>query len=143
MTIYEALRKLINEGMTPEQAADDVLRRARKVDLVAYVRPLVIHEARRLERRNTLAVEREVDARIADGEDPLSVRRKLAQETFILPSGERVGWLDATAEQHLLRAGWQRNQAGTLIADADRHEAAAEAIRSAGVTCLRDLEAAV
>lgn len=142
MTIHETLRKLVNEGMTPDQAADAALNRARKIDLVAYVRPLVVMKARQLQRGNTRTIEHEVDARIADGEDPLSVRRKLSQSHFSLPDSTYVEWLGATAEQHLARAGWLRLQADTTVATAERHEAAAAAIRAAGVTCLRDLEAA-
>lgn len=142
MSVSGVLRKLVDEGKTPEQAADAALSGARKADLVSFVRPLVVMKARQFQRSMIRDIEEEVDARIADGEDPLSVRRKLSQSSFALPDGSYVDWLDATADQHLLRAGWQRNQAMALVADAERHEAAAAAIRAAGVSCLRDLEAA-
>ncbi len=141
-TVYEQLRAAVKAGATPEEATDRVIGRMRKADLAQLVRPLLVNEARRYQRSATKAIEEEVDRRIAEGEDPLSVRRKLSQSSFALPSGEYVDWLDATAEQHLARAGWTRQQAGALVADAERHESAAAAIEAAGVACLRDLEEA-
>ena len=142
MTIEEALRSAIKSGKTPEKATDYVLSKARKVDLATFVRPVVLMRARNYLRGETRAIEQEVDHRIADGEDPISVRRKLAQSSFALPDGTYVDWLDATAEQHRARAGWSRHQSSSLVADAERHEAAASAITTAGVSCLRDLEEA-
>lgn len=142
MTIHETLRKLVAEGMTPDEAADAALSRARRADLIAYVRPLVVMKARQYGRAAIRLVEEEIDDRIAAGEDPISVRRKLSQRCFSLPDSTYVEWLDATAEQHLARAGWLRKSAGSILATAERHEAAAAAILAAGVSCLRDLEAA-
>lgn len=140
MSIYAALRGRVESGDDPEAAADAVLWTMRKADLAAIVRPLLVNEARRSQRANVRQIEAEAFRRIADGEDPVSVRRKLSETTFVLPSGEYVSWLDATVDQHLARAGWQRSLASACTTDAERHESAAESIRAAGVSCLRDLE---
>lgn len=142
MTIYETLRKLVDEGLGPDQAADRALAGATKEALARVLRPLVVMEARRLCRGDTRNLEDEVDTRIAAGEDPLSVRRKLSGSEFALPDGRYVPWLDATAADHLARAGWQRRVGQACITDAERHEVAAADIEAAGVTCLRDLETA-
>lgn len=138
-TVYERLRATVKAGATPEQAADRVLAAMRKADLAKLVRPLLVNEARRYARHETLVIEQEVDRRIADGEDPISVRRKLSESTFPLPGRGRVNWLDATADDHRQRASWQRQLAHACDSDAERHEAAAAAIEAAGVTCLREI----
>lgn len=139
-TVYEALRKSVKGGATPDEAADQLIAKMRKADLAALVRPLLVVHAQRYSRIATAALEREVDRRIAEGEDPISVRRKLSESSFALPDGRYVTWLDATADDHRARAAWQRGQAASCVADAERHEVAAAAIEAAGVSCLREIE---
>lgn len=142
MSIYRDLRVLVRDGATPDEAADRVLGSVAKAQLAALVRPLLVLEANRVARSLVRGIEREMDDRIAHGEDPISVRRKLSAETFALPNGTRVAWLDATAADHRARARWQMKLAGACSADADRHLAAALAIEAAGASCLREIESA-
>lgn len=41
-------------------------------------------------------------------DDPISVRRKLAEEGFFVPGGEYVKWDDATLADHLQTLTWGR-----------------------------------
>lgn len=141
-TIYGGLRSLVEQGTDPETAADSLLAKTRKVDLATFVRPLLVIYARQCERKDTRRQEEEADIRLAHGEDPISVRRKLSECTFSLPDGRRVAWLDASAEDHRSRADWQRHHATACLSDASRHDDAADEIDAAGVSCLRDLETA-
>lgn len=72
--------------------------------------------------------------------DLLAQREQLLHETFVLSDGTRVRWLQATAAQHRDRARLQRKLAGEYIADAERHETAAEIIEENGVNCLAEIE---
>lgn len=138
VSINADLRKLIDQGADAEQAVDAVLRKARRSDLADLVRPLLVLRADNFVRANTRSREVEVDRRIAGGEDPISVRRKLANDGFHV-GGHFILWLDATPAEHLARAAAQRSLANACIADAERHEAAAAEIEAAGASCLRDL----
>lgn len=139
-SVFTDLRKHVDNGCTPEEAADLVIRTLTVDDLAMFVRPLLVHQAHREQRNFDRHVEQDVDLRLDLGADPIRVRRLLSTTTFALPSGEFVPWLDATADQHRLRASWQRGRAASCVDDAERHESAAVAIETAGVSCLRDLD---
>lgn len=70
---------------------------------------------------------------------PLEIRFGAARHGFILPDGEYVGYLAATADQHAARAEWLTSAAAIVSAAADHHQACAETIRAAGVRCLAEL----
>lgn len=68
--------------------------------------------------------------------------RRMFRDTFKV-GGIAITWAEASAEQHLEKAGELRKHAAGAIATAQRHEAAATAIEERGVTCLADLEAEI
>lgn len=138
-TVYSFIHRCIDEGNDSDAAAARLLRTITKAELGKFITPLLLNEGHRYERTLTRRIEAEVDARLAAGEDPISVRRKLVGESFPLPGVGLVKWVEATPEQHLARAAWQRTHAAASIADAERHEAAAALIEEHGVTCLADL----
>lgn len=87
--------------------------------------------------------EHQVDAALAvarTAQDRAAARRQLIGDTFLLPDGTAVRWLEATAEQHDARAEWLESHAAAVMATADRHRVAAAEIRAAGVSCLADLD---
>jgi hypothetical protein len=135
-TMDGVLRKHLEAGKTPEQAAKAVLDSREHRQLLL---PLLVWRAHKVTRQETRAVEREVRKA---GMDAPAARQELVGRTFALPDGRLVGWLEATAEDHLARAGWQRDHARAIVADAELHEEAAKRITDAGVTCLADLEEA-
>lgn len=139
-SVFTELRRHVDNGCTPEEAATLVIRTLTVEELAAFVRPLLVHQAHREQRNFDRKIEADVDLRLDLGADPIRVRRLLSETTFALPSGEFVPWLDATAAQHRARSAWQRGRAASCIDDAERHEAAAVAIEAAGVSCLRDLD---
>jgi hypothetical protein len=137
-TIYQALSRLMAEGLAPEVAAAKSLDNMTKAQLVEFVRPEVERLARNIERNRVRRIERRV-LPVTDGETSADSVGELVAQRFVLPDGRMVTWGDATAEDHELRAGWQRQRAREFLADVSRHEWAAELIRSSNVTCLNDL----
>lgn len=137
-TIYQALSRLMAEGLAPEVAAAKSLDNMTKAQLVEFVLPEVERLARNIERNRVRRIERRV-LPVTNGATRADSIAELVAESFQTPDGRSVTWGDATAEDHELRAGWQRQRAGEFMADAARHEWAAELIRSSGVTCLNDL----
>jgi hypothetical protein len=71
--------------------------------------------------------------------DVLSDRAQLVDQYFCLEDGRWVLWLQATVEDHLDRAAWQRKLASGHVTDAEHHEQAADLISAAGVSCLEEL----
>lgn len=138
-TVYQKLRSKVDAGCSPEEAAEQVIRSTPKTELAALVFPLLVVHARRFIRHGLRDIENEAHRLIDSGEDPLVVRRKLSQTEFALPDGRYVSWGQATAEDHRLRAQWQRAHSASCIEDAERHEAAAALIETAGVSCLDSL----
>jgi hypothetical protein len=135
-TLDGVLRKHLDAGKTPDEAAKAVLASREHRQLLL---PLLVWRAHKVTRQETRAVERRV--RKAGVASP-DARRELIERGFILPDGRFVEWLYATADEHLARAGWQRDNARAIVADAELHEEAAKRITEAGVTCLADLEEA-
>lgn len=72
--------------------------------------------------------------------DPLAAYRDLQNSTFWVPGYGPVNWGEATEADHLARANWLRDHAGTLVIDAERHEQAAKLIHDAGVERLTDID---
>lgn len=66
-------------------------------------------------------------------------RERFVGRHFALQDGTWVLWLEATAEQHRIRAAWYRGLASNHIAHARLHEAAAAEIGIHGVTCLGEI----
>lgn len=54
--------------------------------------------------------------------------------------GEKVTWGQATPEQHLARAMYQRAEAAGKITDAERHEFVATLLQKQHVKCLDDID---
>ena len=99
-----------------------------------WLHELLVREAKHRLRGMALEVERSVDH-----EPVAEAVIALADEAFALPSGRWVPWATATIADHLERAAWQRQLAGTCVKDAERHEEAARKIQEAGVACLAEL----
>lgn len=137
-TIYQRVGALLHEGHAPEDAALLALQGMSKAELMAFVLPEVERLARTIERSRVRRVERRAFSRNTGIESRPDAVKALLAESFIV-DGEIVGWGQATAEQHLARAQWQRGCAAEIVADAERHERAAALITAAGVTCLDEL----
>lgn len=139
MSIYERLAGHLRDGMTPEEATEKVLADPAALDLLY---PLVLREAVHADRAITRVLERKVETEWRGTKEwnRVESRRALAARMFKLPDGSEVEWAAATAEQHLLRAQWQRTLSDACVRDAELHEQAAAEITKAGVSCLRDLE---
>ena len=137
--IQEILRAAIKKGATPEAATATALARASRGDLISFVRPVVESEAQRIARCMTSVREAAFEPVAIATPEALQA---LKEDSFWV-DGEMVPWAKATAAQHLARAAAQRRMAGGLIRDAERHEAAAQAIHEAGVSCLAELPGAI
>lgn len=79
--------------------------------------------------------------------DMLAPLRPLMDKSFTVSgSGLRVPWAKATVEQHLARIAYQEQMREAvhraITRDIEHHQIAVDLIRSAGVECLGDLEAA-
>lgn len=132
-TLTERLAFLLDKGASPEKAAARVLRALTDSELRALARPLVEWQAKKIYRDTTRKIEV-----TADLTEPTS-RQTLVARQFPLPDGRWVTWGQATADDHRLRAGWQRNHADACVADAVRHEDAAALLDTRKVRCLDDL----
>jgi hypothetical protein len=102
--------------------------------LTALLLPL-IREAIRQQRRSVV---RTVEQR-GEPFDSLAERKSLLAECFLVPGVGLVAWGAATAEQHKARADELRAQAASVVATAERHEAAVREIETAGVRCLNEI----
>ena len=143
MTYAHDLRVLLQEGHTPEAAAQSLVESLTPEELTGWVQALLADRARHIARHMTRDVEEEVEANLGRGADPVEARRLLVSQTFPGVDFASVPWLEATAEDHEWRAAWQRNSAAAATRDAERHERAASEIRTAGVSCLADLDPAL
>lgn len=139
--IESQLRQAVKEGATAEKAAAKVLRPF--VDaltevggeaLVAWSRPSVLREARRLER--VFARRAEVAA-FTGGRSP--ARLMLGRVEFKLPDGSAVAWEDSGPEHHETRISWLRTYIGSMEDDLERHERAAKLLAEHGVDRLGDI----
>ena len=136
--IVNDLKRALDDGMTPGDAAGYVIGKANIKQLREYVMPIVEQEARMLARRVAQVAEAKFTGAITVPE----MARVLTKGSFCLSDGRWVTWGQATAEDHRDRAARQRVLAGTILDDAERHDRAADAIEAAGVRCLDDLEQA-
>lgn len=142
-TIYQAVRRLVNrEALSPPVAAQRALEGMTKAQLIEFVLPEVERLARSMDRGRVRGIERQALTERplrATPSNPEAVAALVA-ECFLVPDVGMVSWGDATASDHLARAEWQRRGAVDLVADAERHEAAAALIRKQRVRCLNDLD---
>lgn len=147
-TLAHLLWESLSNGMTIDEAADAALAKASAKELRRLALPVVRDHARRLLRNATHAKERESVRMIREDRVPfITAVQALVRDTAWVPTigdtpSTRVTWDELTAEQHRARAKWHRDQAGGLLATAELHEQAADEIERAGVTCLRDMDAA-
>lgn len=129
-----------DEDIGPVQAAEAVMSELSDTQLRELALPAIKVYARMIHRSQQRKGERDAAAMVEDYKVPINeARSMLADNTFPLPGGVRVKWLEATADQHLKRARMLRAIAAGTIATADQHETAAKDIRKAGVKCLQDL----
>lgn len=134
------LRQLLRAGMSPAEAAAELITEASRDELEAMLAAWAVSRAKWMSRRMALDTERRVEAngdtvpKAVVSNDP-SVRGLM----FMVPGEGLVAWDTATADQHEARARMQRELAGICVEDAERHDEAARMIRDAGVTCLADL----
>ena len=83
-------------------ASDEVMRRIQSAGWDA-ARPLILWAYRHVQRGLVAAIELRVDRELERAEEPqdrVSIRQRLAEKTFALPTGETVYWSLATDEQH-------------------------------------------
>lgn len=133
----------IDLGREPAEAAEATLAAIAKKDRDAYLLALLAQDAERIRRTRVHTKEKRVQARIAAGADPVKARRELVGAGFHLPDSRYVAHLEASAADHLARAGWLRDHAEATTRSAIFHEECAAAIEAAGVTCLADLDPAL
>lgn len=133
--------ELLDNGTAPEDAAALTLAEIPAPDRDEHLMELLKAEAESARRNRTHTRERRVAAEIAGGADPVAARRQLVNDSFALPDGTWVAHLEATAADHLARAGWLNDHAAGVKATAKFHEDCASAIKKAKVTCLADLDA--
>lgn len=136
MRIMSTIKHSIREGVAVDVAVNTTLANTSHDELVAGIRPLVEREARLFARGLTRTLER---AAFLPAE-PNAISA-LASSAFVLPDGRWVTWADATVDDHMARARWQRRLASDVLNDALRHEEAVKLIQEAGVTCLAELDA--
>ncbi len=117
-------------SLTPDQQA-------------AWDEQLRYREAVRVKRDDVRTAEHEVCDLIAQGIPPARARKELKGHGFFMPkSGEYVLWLNATVEQHQVRAEYLRSMADGIMKTAQMHEQAIADIIAAGVTTLAEIEEA-
>lgn len=160
-TFKERLHSNVTAGMSPEDAASATIEWALSDavdDFAEYVKPFVLRDASEYKRSQDRKVEdiaflsrldkklNKEDAQIAAssvGGPKVRPWKKLAEITFKLPDGTQVEWRYATADQHMMRALWQRSRGAkfnaSCIEDAERHERAAAKINERNVSALDDL----
>lgn len=143
MSIDKTLRQLVTvDGLDPEVAADKALASVSRKDLIDYVRPLVLLRARGHARSDVRRIENRAFTAATPDALPTTAeaRAALVQRSFPVPGKGMVPWTEATMDDHLARAAWQRNQSALCVVDAERHEAAADLISQHGVTTLGQIE---
>ena len=117
-------------SLTPDQQA-------------AWDEQLRYREAVRVKRDDVRTAEHEVCDLIAQGIPPARARKELKGHGFFMPkSGEYVLWLNATVEQHQVRAEYLRSMADGIMRTAQMHEQAIADITAAGVSTLAEIEEA-
>lgn len=136
--LYSRVMAELRAGRSPEEATEAVIATASRDDLAEWVMDQTLRIAKEASRRITWEMEQAAAAatgivRAVVEREPVSAR------CFFVPGEGMVEWATATAEQHLARAKMQRQHAGACISDAERHEAAANEIRQAGVSCLAEI----
>jgi hypothetical protein len=134
------LAKYLAQNKDPEEAAILAFKRAPKDRLAEFTIPLLADVARGLARARVRDVEKLVPLDCMSNPDAI---RKLVKETFWIFGNGHVNWGKATVKEHRERSRAQRAHAADCNVDADRHDAAADAIEAAGVTCLDELEGAI
>lgn len=142
-TLDQMLRRLVvDDGLSPEIAADKAMHSVPKTQLIDYMRPIIITQAKKHARREVREIENRALAPAVVSERPTTAeaRTALVSRGFAVPGKGLVDWADATTEDHLARAQWQRNSAAASITDAERHEAAAALIEQHGATCLGEID---
>lgn len=140
-TLYGHIRDAIADGMDDsEQITARVIDELSDEEQENWLHRLVGYEVNRIRRRATRQREIKVRTDIAAGADPTHARRTLMNDSFVLPDGRWVMWLEATADDHLARAGWLRSQEESIRETRVMHEQAARLITEAGVRCLADLD---
>lgn len=141
-TIYQTVRRLVNrEALSPRVAARRALENMTKAQLIEFVLPEIERLARSMDRNRVRSLEGRAltDSPLrATPSNPEAVAA-LVSECFLVPDRGMVSWGDATVADHLARAEWQRHSAQDLVADAERHEAAATLIRKRKVRCLSQI----
>jgi hypothetical protein len=155
-----ALAEALAKGLTPEQAADALRQHPQLFD---FVRPLLVLEARSVAREHVRATERRVDAAWQRARPTASTTNRktvkapvayvvpqelleLRSTSFSLGDGTRVGWFDATVEQHEARIDMQRKLMAGIELDVGRHREAIRVLRETGArnlaalpsTCFQD-----
>lgn len=135
-TFYGTIRTAIEDGKSPEEAAELVMRSEAFRD---RMRTVIAQVARSMARQETREAEKEFQYEWKQGNVRTAVKTILGHG-FFLPSGDYVEWMTATTAQHLARAQWQRRSAEAQLRDAQLHEVAADVIKKHGKTCLGDFD---
>lgn len=132
---------MLSEGVSPDRVVTEILR---SDGFLEYAEKILRAEVARQARAITRDKERDVATRLSTArtkKDRATARRELITSTFPLCDGRAVNWLDATAEDHELRAEWLQTHADSTLRTRQLHvDAAAEIRKTKGATCLADLD---
>jgi hypothetical protein len=135
------LRELAEKIADPGELATEHYNQLTPDQQVMWNEQLRYREAVRVKRDDVRTAEHEVCDLIAQGVSPIRARKQLKGHGFFMPdSGEYVLWLDATVEQHEMRASYLRRMAQGILRTVEMHEQAIADITAAGVTTLAELE---
>lgn len=101
----------------------------------------ILAEAILMERRTQARhVERSVPiVSVWTGSSTVEQRRNRLAQTFPLPDGRRVSWLEATEADHLARVAYLRRHVSGVMVTIAEHEAAIGLLRDRGVSCLGEI----
>ena len=105
--------------------------------------PVLSEAVLMVRRADTRQVERATPVRaVWDGETSLERRRQRLEQTFPLPDGRRVSWLEATVADHLARIEYLRLHIAGVERTIAEHQDAIDLIQRLGGSCLGDVEGA-
>ena len=170
MNITQLIEKLDDNKIEPHElaslVADEILSSPNSKRLIEQsVRPLigvlrrgrvrkvegVVRDTLPPERGGTGAAARRAKSRATivgviptapPAQNPLEAWATFNEETFTTPQDGVVLWLDATVQQHQNRIAMLAKDIFGISKTVKLHESAVTEITTAGVRCLRDLEAA-
>ena len=130
-----------DDSKAAEEALGDLGRLSQRAR--GLLLPILSEAVLMVRRADTRQVERATPVRaVWEGETSVERRRLRLEQTFPLPDGRRVSWLEATVADHLARIEYLRLHIAGVERTIAEHEDAIELIQRLGGSCLGDVEGA-